>query len=106
MQARHLVLAGHRARKAEAVTGIVEGRSAPCPALGAAAHPHVTVLLDDAAAAGCSIADYYRERTRQAAMARAVTHLDGTLPRPATRPSTRGSTRRDAWTHTDLVGAP
>jgi glucosamine-6-phosphate deaminase len=60
--ARHLLLVATGARKAAAVQAMAEGPvSALCPASVLQLHPHVTVLLDDAAAAALTLADYYRE---------------------------------------------
>lgn len=61
MEARHLVLVATGAGKAEAVAAMVEGPvSQFCPASVTQMHPHVTVLLDEASAAGLRLADYYR----------------------------------------------
>ena len=60
--ARHLVLIATGSAKAGAVRQMVEGPvSAMCPASVLQLHPHVTVLLDDRAAAGLALADYYRD---------------------------------------------
>jgi len=62
MSARHLVLVATGAGKAEAVHHLVEGAvSALWPATILQHHPHVTVLLDGAAAGRLQLADYYRE---------------------------------------------
>lgn len=62
MEARHLVVLATGAAKAEAVRAFVEGPvSASCPASALQWHPHVTVLLDDAAAAKLDRLAYYRE---------------------------------------------
>ncbi|GGK77674.1 glucosamine-6-phosphate deaminase [Ornithinimicrobium pekingense] len=62
LDARHLVLVALGAAKAEAVHQMVEGPvSALWPASALQLHPHVTVLLDDAAASRLQLADYYRE---------------------------------------------
>lgn len=62
MEARHLVLLASGAAKAEAVHQTVEGPvSAMWPATVLQHHPHVTVLLDDAAAGRLRLAAYYRE---------------------------------------------
>lgn len=62
MEARHIVLVATGRAKAEAVHHMAEG---PVTALWPASilqhHPHVTVLLDDAAARRLQLADYYRE---------------------------------------------
>jgi len=48
--------------KAEAIAAAVEGPvSASCPASALQLHPHVTVLLDPAAASRLERIDYYRE---------------------------------------------
>lgn len=62
MQARHLVLLATGRAKAEAVHHLVEGAvSALWPATVLQTHPHVTVLLDEAAAGRLQLADYYRQ---------------------------------------------
>jgi len=62
MAARHLVLLATGRGKAEAVHQLVEGPvSAMWPATVLQHHPHVTVLVDDAAASRLQLADYYRE---------------------------------------------
>ncbi len=62
MAARHLVLLAQGRGKAEAVHQLVEGPvSALWPATVLQHHPHVTVLVDDAAAGRLQLADYYRE---------------------------------------------
>jgi glucosamine-6-phosphate deaminase len=62
MEARHLILVATGRRKAEAVHHLVEGPvSAMWPASILQHHPHVTVLLDDAAARRLQLVDYYRE---------------------------------------------
>jgi glucosamine-6-phosphate deaminase len=62
LRARHLVLLASGAAKADAVAAAVEGPlSASCPASALQLHPHVSVLLDDAAASGLARAAYYRE---------------------------------------------
>ncbi len=62
MAARHLVLLAQGRSKAEAVHQLVEGPvSALWPATVLQHHPHVTVLVDDAAASRLQLADYYRE---------------------------------------------
>ena len=61
MEARHLVLVATGGNKAEAVHQMVEGPiSAMWPATVLQMHPHVTVLLDDAAASRLQLGDYYR----------------------------------------------
>jgi len=65
MDARHVVLVATGQRKAEAVHHLVEGAvSAMWPATVLQHHPHVTVLLDDAAARRLQLVDYYRETYR------------------------------------------
>ncbi len=60
--ARHLVLLASGEGKAAAVAAAVEGPvSASCPASVLQLHPHVTVLVDPAAARQLRLADYYRE---------------------------------------------
>jgi glucosamine-6-phosphate deaminase len=61
MEARHIVLIATGRGKAEAVHQLAEGAvSALWPATILQHHPHVTVLLDDAAAGRLQLADYYR----------------------------------------------
>ena len=65
MAARHVVLVATGRAKAEAVHHLVEGPvSALWPATILQHHPHVTVLLDDAAARRLQLVDYYRETYR------------------------------------------
>ena len=65
MDARHLVLLAMGRGKAEAVHQLVEGAvSALWPATVLQLHPHVTVLLDDAAAGRLQLADHYRQTWR------------------------------------------
>jgi glucosamine-6-phosphate deaminase len=65
MEARHLILVATGRRKAEAVHYLVEGSvSALWPATILQLHPHVTVLLDEAAARRLQLVDYYRETYR------------------------------------------
>ena len=62
MSARHVLLAATGTGKAEAVHHLVEGAvSAMWPGTILQHHPHVTVLLDDAAASRLQLADYYRQ---------------------------------------------
>ena len=64
-EARHIVLVATGRGKAEAVHHLVEGAvSAMWPATVLQHHPHVTVLLDDAAARRLQLVDYYRETYR------------------------------------------
>ena len=65
MDARHVILVATGRNKAEAVHHLVEGAvSALWPATILQCHPHVTVLLDDAAARRLQLVDYYRETYR------------------------------------------
>ena len=65
LEARHIVLVATGRGKAEAVHHLVEGAvSAMWPATVLQHHPHVTVLLDDAAARRLQLVDYYRETYR------------------------------------------
>ena len=62
MEARHVLLVATGRAKAEAVHHIVEGAvTAMWPGSILQHHPHVTVLLDEAAARRLQLADYYRE---------------------------------------------
>jgi glucosamine-6-phosphate deaminase len=62
LQARHIVLVASGRGKAEAVHQLVEGPvSAMWPATALQLHPHVTVLLDTAAASRLQLASYYIE---------------------------------------------
>ncbi|MFD5213341.1 glucosamine-6-phosphate deaminase [Microbacterium sp. NPDC058345] len=61
LRARHLVLLAFGEGKADAVAAAVEGPvSAMLPASAIQLHPHVTVVLDEAAASKLTLADYYR----------------------------------------------
>ncbi|MHA7153525.1 glucosamine-6-phosphate deaminase [Arthrobacter sp. TMN-50] len=61
MDARHVVLIAAGAQKARAVHDFVEGPvAAICAASVLQLHPHATVLIDEAAASGLKLADYYR----------------------------------------------
>jgi glucosamine-6-phosphate deaminase len=61
LEARHLVLLAFGAAKADAIAGAVEGPvSAALPGSAIQLHPLVTVIVDEAAAAGLRYADYYR----------------------------------------------
>ncbi|MGO4443235.1 glucosamine-6-phosphate deaminase [Mycobacterium sp. 2YAF39] len=65
MESRHLILVASGRGKAEAVHQLVEGPiSALWPATILQLHPHVTVLLDEAAARRLQLVDYYRETYR------------------------------------------
>lgn len=61
LRARHLVLLAFGEGKAEAIAGAVEGPvTATLPGSAIQLHPHVTVVLDEAAASQLSRSDYYR----------------------------------------------
>ncbi|CAN7430576.1 glucosamine-6-phosphate deaminase [Arthrobacter sp. LjRoot14] len=61
MEARHVILVATGAQKAQAVRDFVEGPvAAICAASVLQMHPHVTVLVDEAAASSLRLADYYR----------------------------------------------
>ncbi|MDX6325092.1 MAG: glucosamine-6-phosphate deaminase [Nocardioidaceae bacterium] len=61
LEARHLVLVAQGSAKAAAVAAAVEGPvTARCPASVIQLHPHVTVVVDAAAAADLELAEYYR----------------------------------------------
>jgi glucosamine-6-phosphate deaminase len=65
LEARHLILVATGRQKAEAVHQLVEGPvSALWPATVLQLHPHVTVLLDEAASRRLQLVDYYRETYR------------------------------------------
>ncbi|MDT5093510.1 MAG: glucosamine-6-phosphate deaminase [Mycobacterium sp.] len=65
MDARHVVIVAIGDHKAEAVHQLVEGPvSARWPATILQHHPHVTALLDDAAAQLLMLSEYYRETYR------------------------------------------
>ncbi|MFT3875218.1 MAG: glucosamine-6-phosphate deaminase [Propioniciclava sp.] len=62
MEARHILLVATGQGKAEAVHHLVEGAvSAMWPGTILQHHPHVTVLLDEAAASRLQLAAYYRQ---------------------------------------------
>ncbi|MGO3363435.1 MAG: glucosamine-6-phosphate deaminase [Corynebacterium sp.] len=62
MEARHIVLTATGKNKAEAVHQLAEGAvSALWPATILQHHPHVSVLIDEAAACRLQLADYYRQ---------------------------------------------
>lgn len=62
LAARHLVLLAFGPAKAGPLAAAVEGPiTAMVPASALQLHPHVTVLVDEAAAAQLTNADYYRE---------------------------------------------
>jgi glucosamine-6-phosphate deaminase len=61
MQARHIVLIATGRAKADAVHQLVEGPvSAMWPATILQHQPHVTVLIDNAAASRLQLGDYFR----------------------------------------------
>ena len=62
LEAGHLVLLAFGEGKAAAVAGAVEGPlTASLPGSAIQLHPHVTVVVDEAAASQLRYADYYRE---------------------------------------------
>lgn len=62
LEARHLLLVATGAGKAAPIARAVEGPlTAMCPASVLQLHPHATVVVDEAAAAGLELAAYYRE---------------------------------------------
>lgn len=62
LRARHLLVLATGAAKAEAVAAAVEGPlTASCPASVLQLHPHVSVLVDEAAGALLRRRDHYRE---------------------------------------------
>jgi glucosamine-6-phosphate deaminase len=62
LEARHLVLIACGPAKAQPIARAVEGPvSAMCPASVLQLHPHVTVVVDEAAASHLELAGYYRE---------------------------------------------
>jgi glucosamine-6-phosphate deaminase len=62
LEARHLVLLAFGTAKAAAVAAAVEGPiTAMAPASALQLHPHVTVVVDDAASSELRLAPYYRE---------------------------------------------
>jgi glucosamine-6-phosphate deaminase len=62
LRARHLVLLAFGESKAEAIAAAVEGPvTASLPGSAVQLHPHVTIVVDEAAAARLRFADYYRE---------------------------------------------
>jgi glucosamine-6-phosphate deaminase len=62
LEARHLVLLATGEAKAEAVALAVEGPlAAVVPASALQLHPHATVVVDEAAASGLKLADYFRD---------------------------------------------
>jgi len=62
LEARHCLLVADGPAKADAVARMVEGPlTAMVPASALQMHPHATVIVDEVAAAGLSLRDYYRE---------------------------------------------
>lgn len=62
LRAEEVVLLAYGAGKAEAAAAMIEGPlSASCPASALQLHRKVTVVLDQAAAAGLSLRDYYED---------------------------------------------
>ncbi|MEV0436458.1 glucosamine-6-phosphate deaminase [Nocardia sp. NPDC050413] len=60
-EARHLVMIALGAGKADAIAAAAEGPlSSFCPASVMQWHPHVTVVIDEAAASKLKLADYYK----------------------------------------------
>ena len=65
LEARHCLLVADGPAKANAVARMVEGPvTAMAPASALQLHPRATVIVDEAAAAGLSLRDYYREVQR------------------------------------------
>jgi glucosamine-6-phosphate deaminase len=65
LEARHCLLVADGPAKADAVARMVEGPlTAMVPASALQLHPHATVIVDEAAAVGLSMRDYYREVQR------------------------------------------
>src|SRR5688572_3184690 len=65
LEARHCLLVADGAAKADAVARMVEGPlTAMVPASALQMHPHATIIVDEAAAAGLRLRDYYREVQR------------------------------------------
>ena len=91
-EARHAVLVATGAAKAAPIAAAVEGPlTAMCPASVLQLHPHATVVVDEAAAAGLRLADYYRDVfAGKPAVAAAVTglRLDAGSCRRARAPGT------------------
>lgn len=62
MDARQVVLVAQGEVKAHAIAAVVEGPiTAMCPGSVLQLHPHATIIIDEAAAAELTLADYYRE---------------------------------------------
>lgn len=69
LDARSIVLVAHGEAKAEAVAQMVEGPlTSMCPASALQLHPHVMVVVDDAAAARLTMDEYYRREPVAAAV--------------------------------------
>jgi glucosamine-6-phosphate deaminase len=65
LEARHLVLLASGEAKASAVALAVEGPvTAMVPASALQLHPHVSVVIDEAAASGLRLTDHYRQTWR------------------------------------------
>ncbi|MFD5224732.1 glucosamine-6-phosphate deaminase [Microbacterium sp. NPDC058342] len=61
LRARHLVMLAFGEGKADAIAAALEGPvSAMIPGSAVQLHPHVTVVVDEAAASKLQLADYYR----------------------------------------------
>jgi glucosamine-6-phosphate deaminase len=61
LEARHVILLAFGKGKADAVAAAVEGPlSSFVPASALQLHPHATVIVDEAAAGGLKLADYFR----------------------------------------------
>jgi glucosamine-6-phosphate deaminase len=61
LRARHLILLAFGASKAPAIAAAVEGPlSASAPGSAVQLHPHVTIVVDEAAASALGNSDYYR----------------------------------------------
>lgn len=61
LKARHLILLAFGENKAQAVADSVEGAvSSFCPASAMQLHPHVTFIIDEAAASKLKLRDYYK----------------------------------------------
>jgi glucosamine-6-phosphate deaminase len=61
MDARQLVLVAQGSNKADAIAAAVEGPvSSLCPGSILQFHPHATIVVDEAAASGLTLADYYK----------------------------------------------
>jgi glucosamine-6-phosphate deaminase len=61
LRARHLILLAFGASKAPAIAAAIEGPlTASAPGSAVQLHPHVTVIVDEAAASQLKNADYYR----------------------------------------------